>query len=179
MSSEYYARFINNDKCDVDGCLENKFYAHFCRTHYYRYKKYGTPLGGTGKSFKQKPKGTTCSVDGCNEGHFSFGMCAHHYRKLHYKEKNKVSTLKYRLKKFGMTLSDYDALVKSQNGSCKICGGKSRNSDLLSLDHDHKTGKPRALLCDLCNTGLGAFKDNHNLLNKAIKYLKSFENKDL
>ena len=40
------------------------------------------------------------------------------------------------------------------------------------LDHDHNTGKPRAWICDSCNTGLGRFKDRVELLQNAIDYLK-------
>lgn len=40
------------------------------------------------------------------------------------------------------------------------------------LDHDHKTGKGRAWICDSCNTGLGRFKDDIELLESAIQYLK-------
>jgi hypothetical protein len=71
---------------------------------------------------------------------------------------------------------DYNKTVKDQNNNCKICGesesgmfqGKQKR---LSVDHDHKTGKIRGLLCCSCNVGLGVFKDSPELLRKAIKYL--------
>ncbi len=44
----------------------------------------------------------------------------------------------------------------------------------LVIDHDHKTGNARAWICDSCNTGLGRFKDNIELLKEAIKYLKKY-----
>jgi len=64
-----------------------------------------------------------------------------------------------------------------QNGKCAICkkpetrktGNKIRE---LSIDHCHKTGKVRGLLCDSCNNGLGRFKDSVKLLESALKYLK-------
>lgn len=57
---------------------------------------------------------------------------------------------------------------------CPICGkgsipGITAN---LVIDHDHKTGNARSWLCDSCNTGLGRFKDDIELLEKAIEYLK-------
>ena len=50
---------------------------------------------------------------------------------------------------------------------CWICG----STDKLCIDHCHTTGKPRGLLCTLCNTALGYFKDDTNKMAKAIKYL--------
>ena len=60
-------------------------------------------------------------------------------------------------------------ITKKQLGqiSCQICGGKQR----LSIDHDHKTGLVRGLLCSPCNAGLGFFKDNIKTMENAIKYL--------
>jgi len=64
-----------------------------------------------------------------------------------------------------------DKIIELYNiGSCFICGlDKDRRN--LCIDHCHTTGKIRGLLCDSCNVGLGRFKDNTNLLEKAIKYL--------
>ena len=42
----------------------------------------------------------------------------------------------------------------------------------LHIDHDHKTGKVRGLLCHGCNTAIGLMKDDVNILTKAIEYLK-------
>lgn len=50
---------------------------------------------------------------------------------------------------------------------CAICGGKEK----LVVDHDHETDKVRGLLCFFCNLGLGNFRDNPQLLKKAIEYL--------
>lgn len=80
-------------------------------------------------------------------------------------------------KRFNMTLEQYDKIFKNQNGICKICGKpetKKYKGILmwLSIDHNHKTGKVRALLCDKCNRALGIVDDNINLLQKLIKYLR-------
>ena len=74
-------------------------------------------------------------------------------------------------RKYGLLFQDYNQLFELQNGKCLICNN-IENKRLLSVDHDHKTGKIRGLLCSNCNTGLGNFKDNSILLEKAIKYLK-------
>lgn len=71
---------------------------------------------------------------------------------------------------FGLTQDDYLQLLAAQGGRCAICC--SATSKQLSIDHDHVTGKVRGLLCMACNTGLGQFKDNDDLLCAAINYLK-------
>jgi hypothetical protein len=77
------------------------------------------------------------------------------------------------LKNYGITLENYDILLESQKGVCAICfTNKPGNKKRFSVDHDHKTGKVRGLLCDKCNRGLGYFNDNFEILEKAIKYLK-------
>ena len=61
--------------------------------------------------------------------------------------------------------------------TCPICK-KTTVPGLTSkvvCDHDHKTGHPRAWICDSCNTGLGRFKDDITLLSNAIKYLEDYE----
>jgi hypothetical protein len=64
---------------------------------------------------------------------------------------------------------DYLVLLKAQNNQCKIC----LNETSLDVDHDHRTGVVRGLLCKACNKALGFFQDDHGLLEKAIEYLKS------
>lgn len=65
-------------------------------------------------------------------------------------------------------------MLSIQNFSCAICGGNDfeRIGRVLSVDHDHKTGKVRGLLCLTCNSGLGIFKDDPVLLKKASSYLE-------
>lgn len=72
--------------------------------------------------------------------------------------------------KFGMTDEDYKSILEKQNGCCAICKEGSK----LVVDHCHKTGKIRALLCDSCNKGLGFFDDNPHLIKKAIEYIDTF-----
>ena len=75
-------------------------------------------------------------------------------------------TRKYRLKaQYGMSPADYDAMLARQNGRCAICGTRSRRR--LVVDHCHEINMVRVLLCDLCNRGLGHFKDDPRLLRKA------------
>ena len=71
------------------------------------------------------------------------------------------------LKKYGITIEQYDEWKNKQKEACLICENKR---DLV-LDHDHTSGKNRGMLCDTCNRGLGYFKDNPDLLIKAAKYI--------
>ena len=71
------------------------------------------------------------------------------------------------VREYGLSLTDYETLFQRQNGMCAICQTKPEQS--LSVDHDHKTGQVRGLLCIRCNTGLG-YVDNEEWLSRAIQY---------
>lgn len=77
------------------------------------------------------------------------------------------------MKNYGMTIEQYDEMVKAQGGACAICQGEpSGSAGRFHVDHDHATGKVRALLCHTCNVGLGSFKDSPDLLRIAGDYLE-------
>ena len=70
----------------------------------------------------------------------------------------------------GLTEAEYAQRLAEQGGGCFLCGappGKRR----LAVDHCHKTGTIRKLLCRKCNTGLGVFKDDPRTLLRAAQYL--------
>lgn len=92
-------------------------------------------------------------------------------------DEGKLSATKTKLKqRFGITLEEYETLLTLQNNQCLLCGtSKCDSGHKLSIDHCHKTGKIRGLLCKACNVGLGNFKDNQEALAKAIEYLKKWE----
>ena len=75
---------------------------------------------------------------------------------------------------FNLTTEDYNNLLKKQNNVCAICKKEevSLRNSFLSVDHCHKTNKIRGLLCVKCNSGIEAFKDNPELIKKAIEYLE-------
>lgn len=86
------------------------------------------------------------------------------------KERKRNEVLK---RKFGITTEQYSQYLIKQNDSCAICGKESSESKRrLAVDHNHKTGKIRGLLCKDCNIALGLFKDDIKLLEKSISYLK-------
>ncbi len=74
-------------------------------------------------------------------------------------------------RRFGITLCEYKERLAAQGNVCAICNSP-RNGMALSVDHDHKTGKVRGILCSACNTVLGHARDNINILEKAIAYLR-------
>ncbi len=76
------------------------------------------------------------------------------------------------MRSFGIKIDDYNKMLKEQNFSCKIClTHQSELKKQLSVDHCHKTGMIRGLLCNLCNTGLGKFKDDVEVMINAVNYL--------
>lgn len=80
-------------------------------------------------------------------------------------------------KLYGITVEEYDALFEKQGGVCAICGEpetlvKRGQLYRLAVDHDHETGAVRGLLCSSCNRGLGLFKDNPDVIARALEYLR-------
>ena len=74
-----------------------------------------------------------------------------------------------------MTKEEFMQMVETQGGVCPLCGLPFDDSVVNTracVDHDHKTGKLRGILHDRCNVGLGIFKDDIELLKKAIVYLE-------
>jgi hypothetical protein len=75
------------------------------------------------------------------------------------------------MRKFGMTIEQYDAMLEAQGGGCFICGRPPREDISLHVDHDHFTGKVRGILCFCCNNALADFQDDPELLRKAAGYV--------
>jgi hypothetical protein len=75
-------------------------------------------------------------------------------------------------RKFGLTRKAYSDMLLTQEGKCPICWTDQRNEEhIFPVDHDHNTGRVRGLLCNLCNIGLGSFRDDPVVLQNAIDYL--------
>lgn len=88
--------------------------------------------------------------------------------------KHDIRVRDYHLRKaYGISTEQYNAMLLKQKGRCFLCEKTTRElKKNFAVDHNHKTGEVRALLCSLCNTGLGAFKEDISLMEKAINYLK-------
>lgn len=85
----------------------------------------------------------------------------------------RISQNNYR--KYKITNDIWNEMFSNQNFSCAICKTKEfkGKGSKPHIDHCHKTGKIRGLLCTNCNHGIGQFKDNLELLQEAINYLKN------
>lgn len=92
-----------------------------------------------------------------------------------YRKANREQVLRYTRdwhlrKKYGITIEDFERMLAKQDGLCAICGQVPK--DTMDVDHDHATGKVRALLCHGCNVGLGAFGESQATMSAAIEYLR-------
>lgn len=86
------------------------------------------------------------------------------------------SNLRSSLRRYGITLDEYERMVETQGGRCAICGERPdpagvKAASRLHLDHDHVTGRNRGLLCVRCNPGVGYFRDDPALLRAAADYI--------
>jgi len=109
-----------------------------------------------------------------NKNQYRFNTPCKDCYKQKYQNEDRKKYIKFYLKKrnFGISESEYNTMLKTQNNCCAICGidRKAITKD-FAIDHCHSTGKIRGLLCSNCNIGIGMFNDNIDVLNKAIKYL--------
>jgi len=96
----------------------------------------------------------------------------------YYKNKDDPSKkLKWResqLKiKYNLTIDDWNLMYEEQDYLCAICKtDEPKGNGLFHVDHCHSSGKVRGLLCHHCNVALGSFKDDIEVLERAIRYLK-------
>ena len=95
------------------------------------------------------------------------------YKRRQYHKKPLEDKRSARLKRvYGIDAQEFDALYIVQHGLCGICNKfLGHDTSKMQLDHNHKTGKIRLILCPQCNSGLAFFKDNIESLRSAIKYL--------
>ena len=100
--------------------------------------------------------------------------CDNRTRKWQSSENNKHILRQRRLiKEFNITQEEYVSMLESQGNCCAICKTPASNFEKrMAIDHCHRTGKIRGILCNSCNLGLGCFKDSLDYLDKAIMYLR-------
>lgn len=78
---------------------------------------------------------------------------------------------------YGVEPEDVERLLREQKGACAICRQPFKNSKATHVDHDHKTGKVRGVLCSECNQGIGKLGDTAESVMRAAEYLVAFEEK--
>lgn len=96
-------------------------------------------------------------------------MSKEYSKKWHNDPKNANKILTQRLQKYGITAEQYNQMFATQDGVCAICG-RPPKTKRLHVDHDHKTGKIRSLLCMMCNTKLGIIENPKKEYLDYIKY---------
>ena len=111
---------------------------------------------------KNLRKGVNYGCSKCRKCH------AEYQKERHCPRSRRDEHLKYA---YGITQADYDEMLHKQDYSCAICD--DQDVDLV-VDHDHKTGKVRGLLCHHCNTGIGKLQDSVDVLSNAINYLHTY-----
>ena len=160
------------------GCCEEKimdeFYDHpkgkdgkhgICKTCY--------SVRAKSKSFKKDTTLTSKVCNNCETEQHPSEFSGHRRRPDGYSNTCKTCDRERMYKSnYGLTISDYDALLAKQNNCCDICLlHVSQHNKHLHVDHDHSTGEVRGLLCENCNRGIGLFQDDTVILENAIKYL--------
>lgn len=88
-------------------------------------------------------------------------------------EPRKRRALGYNLKRYGLTVAEYEAMLEAQKGLCAICGRLPFKNRSLCVDHDHVTGTIRKLLCGFCNTAIAFADENPERLWAFIDYLEA------
>ena len=91
------------------------------------------------------------------------------YSSNYYQKYHGIHQRRRRLKFFNITIEEYDEMFDNQNGVCLMCGKPERSNRHLAIDHDHKTGKIRGLLCMACNTHLGWYEINKININNYLR----------
>jgi hypothetical protein len=216
---------MSDQACSVTPCPRPHYAKGFCRPHYMRDRRYGTP--GPAQVGIRYPAGAVCAFPECGRDISCGGLCASHYhqkgrqpeltpllRRLNplarddqgrkqctmclgwfpisqYGRNIKTSDQlmpqhdrclreKRVMKRYGITLDQYENLSSEQGDVCAICGGQNESGRALSVDHDHAccSGTTacgecvRDLLCSGCNTGIGQFRESASLLRAAALYLE-------
>lgn len=78
---------------------------------------------------------------------------------------------------YGITMAEWRAMLASQGDRCALCETDKPGGRGWMTDHDHKTGLLRAILCHMCNLGLGTFRDDPTLLRRAADYVEKHARK--
>lgn len=190
---------MTTEICIVEGCTrfrDKKQNRRICQMHrirYGRHKSYELPTApllpngivkickkhgkltslGVYKKYKDKPwlDCRICVKEGAKRSRKNI-----FYQRNYYTIKNKNGNIK-------IHKDIINKLLEEQNYVCAICkrpesiilSGTHEKPKRLAIDHCHKTKKIRGLLCQKCNTSIGAFNESIEILNSAIEYLKKYQ----
>jgi hypothetical protein len=96
--------------------------------------------------------------------------CATHHREV-VKARREAAHGRRIGERYGLTPEQYKALYEAQGGTCYICQRATGKRKKLAVDHDHKTGYVRGLLCGPCNSMLAHARDSVEFFHRAVWYL--------
>ena len=116
----------------------------------------------------------TCSSEEAKRQHAAHPEWLERIAKRRQEKRNSLPFDLDRARRVGLTIDQALQLYQSQNGRCAICDAPP-NGRRLSLDHDHKTGRPREFLCCKCNTAVGIV-ENTDRLKRLQAYIQKHEN---
>lgn len=99
-------------------------------------------------------------------------MSKKEYQKRYYKKHRDKWREKHLVLRRGITVEEFDVLIYKQHFRCAICDEKlSKDNRQVHVDHNHKTGQVRGILCRRCNLAIGSFNDDIAILMRAVAYL--------
>lgn len=145
--------------CSFEGCEQVATARGLCVGHYDQVKR-GAELAPLRFQRKKKLVGP-CTRPGCDGKSTGSGYC-----RKHYTAEQSMQA------KYGLTWEGFDALWERAKGCCEICG-TALDGQRYHIDHCHRAGSVRGLLCRGCNQGLGQFQDDIERLQAAITYLRA------
>lgn len=183
--------------CSLNGCNRKHESNGYCNMHRQRVRTTGKT--GSPETMRTKlPADGLCSVAGCNNKPDARGYCSMHYQRVRATGEIEPANNSYveprpclivgctlvsltvsgccvkhknRLRTYGLTVDQFNAMTIAHAGTCAICGDSESSVGMLHIDHDHVTGRVRGLLCRACNLGIGKLKDNAVIVQAAADYL--------
>lgn len=164
--------------CSIEECASRVRCKALCTMHYRRLLRHGDPTFT--KRSRKRPTGEVehgtphgynyhrCRCDECATWRREYSRT----RRQEFPDEMPTAGRKSWLKKYGLTPESYNEMLVEQGGACAICRQfPEMFARRLHVDHDHGTGRVRALLCHGCNAGLGHFGDDPERLRTAREYL--------
>lgn len=135
-------------KCIAKNCTDNAASLNLCKYHKGQHDR-----GVAIENMRDKPVKTECATWWCHKPATKSIICG---------------TCAARARGYNLEYEEYAKLPRT----CEICGKGGR----IHLDHDHETGKFRGVLCQGCNTGIGQFYEDVQVMQVAIEYLEFWKN---
>ena len=98
-----------------------------------------------------------------------------HFQKMRSIDRVRKDKDAYLKRTYKISIEDYEKKLMEQNKSCAICKNLCSSGRKLAVDHNHKSGNVRGLLCNHCNRGLGYLKESPEIISNVLKYLKNWD----